>query len=180
MTERPDLEQQARAYMHSVAEAADKLGMTERPYVGTSFGADGSVTVEWILSGRRAGLAIETEPLESGWWFVTREGEPRDGGLDSFDAELLVQLMNRHVTETDDEEAVLDGATTGRGRDIRLGPLCAHVSSGRFWLRLWERGPGVAAKDTSRWQLLFSERNGRGVMVGRWLVKRLRRERSWR
>ena len=72
-----------------------------------------------------------------------------------------------------------DGRPLGPGRDIRIGPLCAHVGAGRFWLRLWERGPGLHVKDADRHPLLFSQR-GRGVRFGRWWVGRVKWERSGR
>ncbi len=63
--------------------------------------------------------------------------------------------------------------------DIRLGPIRAHVSAGRFWLRLWYGGPGILLKDAERHRLLFSQR-GRGVRVGRWWVRLFGWERSGR
>jgi hypothetical protein len=72
------------------------------------------------------------------------------------------------------------GAPLRPGVDVRIGPLCAHVGDGLWWARFGERVPGVSVKDTSRRRLLFGERNGRGVRVGRWLVKPLRWERKAR
>ena len=123
MSERPELEQQARGHVQRLLEAAEKLGMRDRPHVGMTSEEDGAVTVEWILSGRRVGLLIDPNPAESGWWFVSSiawGGPQKMGKLDSFDAEMLVRLMMGerqdqpgHDDPTEPEPAVARGRAGG-------------------------------------------------------------------
>jgi hypothetical protein len=140
-------------------------------------------TPEHVGGYRTAAPVDAVVPEEILWSRGWRVGE---AWIESRDGVLWANSRWRHhdATTPADPDAVirevsLRGSAPQRpGRDIRLGPICAHVGDGIAWARLWERGPGVAVKDTGRRRLLFSERNGRGVRVGRWLVKRLRWERA--
>lgn len=47
------------------------------------------------------------------------------------------------------------------------------------WFRLWHNGPGIRWKDTTVVRLTFSERQGRSLCVGPWLVRYLPPRRSF-
>ena len=59
-------------------------------------------------------------------------------------------------------------------REVRFGPFCASYRPGLGWFRIF--GVGLKWKDTTRHELLFSERQritGR-FRIGRWLIGGLR------
>jgi len=60
---------------------------------------------------------------------------------------------------------------------IRVNKLFTvyHVGDGSGWFRLF--GAGIAWKDTTRWALSFSERNGyvKMIRLGKWMLRYLPR-----
>ena len=62
------------------------------------YGEDGSILIEWRLPNhKRFGITIERDVSESGWYFVSRDG---DAELGELPPELISVLSGLHLTMT--------------------------------------------------------------------------------
>jgi hypothetical protein len=62
------------------------------------YSEDGSILIEWVLPNhKRFGITIERDPSESGWYFVSRDGDCEFGELPP---EMVGCLSGLHLTMT--------------------------------------------------------------------------------
>lgn len=65
---------------------------------------------------------------------------------------------------------------TDKGHSLDLWIVYIYWCNGLMWFRWFGNGRGYKIKDSTKHDLLFSERNGyRGFMIGKWYIGKLRK-----
>lgn len=64
---------------------------------------------------------------------------------------------------------------TPEDKHFNLYIIHLYCSDGLWWFRWFKTGSGFLLKDTSKIDMIFSERNGHGIKYGKWLIKKLRK-----
>lgn len=62
---------QAKSLLGRLRRLATRMDLSELPPLRLSIDEDGAALVEWTLADRRLGFSLETDPVESGWYFAT-------------------------------------------------------------------------------------------------------------
>ena len=101
---RPDIPQ-VLALLDELADAAWQADVESNAPLRASVLDDGALLIEWTLSDRRLGFSFESNPEESGWYFVFSKGSSERceaGTMNQLDVPRLVRLMTETTSQTRD------------------------------------------------------------------------------
>ena len=94
---RPDLNQ-VRVLLDELADAAWQANVEPTTPLRASVLDNGTLLIEWTLPDRRLGFSFESNPEESGWYFVFSKGSSERyeaGSMDQLDVPRLLRLMTK-------------------------------------------------------------------------------------
>jgi hypothetical protein len=80
-----------RLLVNVVEQTAAALLDTLPPLHASYIEDDGAFLIEWMFEDRRLGFSFEADPSESGWFYVTKDGNGNSGNLKDMDLPALVR-----------------------------------------------------------------------------------------